>query len=374
MRQCDDRERNAIRSRPLPGIGVAIVTYNASDVILDCLETLLAAPYPDLRVVVVDNASTDGTVALLRDWAEGCLPWSPAAPFPFEPPIPQPKPLDLLEHETGEQVQAGAVTLVRSEVNTGFAGGVNIALAVLRAIPELDLFWILNPDTIVPTGAPRSFGETASAMPDAALIGGRILYATDAQTIQYDGGGRQNIWTGISRGCNRGRIHARTPPPDPARFDFISGANMMATRRFLDRAGPLREDYFLYYEEVDWAFHRGELRLAYAPGGTVYHHAGSAIGSGNLGRRATSFSNYFMYRNRMRLIARFNPVALPVTYAYSLAKIGQLLLWGGAWEEAAAAFRGMHGMGPPTSVRERIAPVDRIRAFGRPDRQHREAD
>ena len=346
----------------LPGIGVVIVTYNASDVILDCLETLLAAPYPDLRVVLVDNASTDGTPSLVRDWAEGRQQWSPTSRFPFEPPAPRPKPFDIYSDPT----RPGSVTLKCSQVNTGFAGGVNTGLEVLQmAASDLELFWILNPDTIVPARAPRGFAETAAATPDAALIGARILYASDGQTIQYDGGGWQNLWTGISGGFNQNRLDFQTPPPDPARFDFVSGANLMATRRFLDQAGPLREDYFLYYEEVDWAFRRGNLRLGYAPEGTVYHHAGSAIGSGNLGQRPSAFSNYFMYRNRMRLIARFNPPALPIAYAYSLAKICRLLLTSRAWIEAVAAFRGMHGLAPPPAVRTRIAPAAQSLAFGR---------
>lgn len=194
------------------------------------------------------------------------------------------------------------------------------------------------------------------------MLGGRVLYAGNQEMIQGDGGGWANRWTGITGGVNHAAPR-ETPLPDPAGFDFVPGANVMVTREFLETVGPMREDYFLYYEEVDWAMRRGALRIGYAPEGTVYHHGGASIGSPTAARRGSPFSNYFLYRNRQRFVARFNPAALPLAWAYSMAKVLRLLTQG-AFPEALSAFRGTNGLPPPAEVRDRIAPEARALAFG----------
>ena len=138
----------------LPVLGVVIVTYNSSDVILDCLETLLQAKGVRLVVAVVDNASPDGTPQLLRDWAAGAAPYAAPGDLPFALD-PQPKPLAL---EGGVRVpdEGHCLALLEAGVNGGFAGGVNHGLAHLAALPELDRFWILNPDCVVHPDTPRA--------------------------------------------------------------------------------------------------------------------------------------------------------------------------------------------------------------------------
>ena len=130
----------------------------------------------------------------------------------------------------------------------------------------------------------------------------------------------------------------------------------------------MAEDYFLYYEEVDWALRRltlpgGPLPLAYCPGGIVYHRAGTAIGSPTLGRPASPFSLYFKHRARIRFMRRFRPRNLPAALAYSLAKAGQLA-WQGYWTEARTILQASLGLPPPQSVRDRLSPEAATRAFG----------
>ena len=81
-----------------------------------------------------------------------------------------------------------------------------------------------------------------------ALMGGRVIYLDTPDVIQIDGGTLDRR-TGVTGNLALGRSHAATPPPDPARLDFISGASMVASRAFYERAGPMAEGYFLYYEE-----------------------------------------------------------------------------------------------------------------------------
>ena len=342
----------------LPPLGVVIVTFNAADVILDCLESLLAATDVRLDIVVVDNASTDDTLMALRNWASGISPYAPPADMPFELTVCS-KPV-VLSDAAGSLAAGHNVTLIEAGVNGGFAAGVNRGLAFLAGRPGIDRFWVLNPDSAVPPGTAQAFA-TKSGPGEFSLMGGRVIYLDDPDKIQIDGG-LINWWTGVT-GNTHQYMAATTPSPDPASFDFITGASMVVSRSFYDRVGPMAEDYFLYYEEVDWALRRGDLPLAYCPGGIVYHRAGTAIGSPTLGRPASPFSLYFKHRARIRFMRRHRARNLPFALAYSLAKAGQLALQG-YWLEARTILQASLGLPPPKTVRARLSPEAAIRAFG----------
>jgi GT2 family glycosyltransferase len=326
---------------PLPSpLGVVIVAYNSAEVILDCLETLCAAALDGtaLRIMVVDNASSDGSARAVADWASGARPWTAPADLPFAPP-PLPKPLP-----------AGLLTVVPAEVNGGFAAGVNIGLRRLFADPEIARVWLLNPDSLVPPGTPAAFA-THDPGP-FALMGGRVTYADPPDMIQIDGG-TLNRRTGVTGNLNLGRSFATTPAPAAAEMDFVTGANFVASRAFWEHAGPMPEDYFLYYEEVDWALRRGDLPLALCPAARVYHRAGTAIGSPTLGRPASPFSLYFKHRARLRFVRRHLPGARATAWAYTLAKAAQYRLKG--WhEEARAVLDGARDGPLPPEIRIRL--------------------
>ncbi len=181
--------------------------------------------------------------------------------------------------------------------------------------------------------------------------------------IQIDGG-TLNRRTGVTGNANLGAPHPTSPMPQADRLDFITGASMVASRAFWEVAGPMPEDYFLYYEEVDWALRRGDLPLAVAPGAIVYHRAGTAIGSPTLGRPAAPFSLYFKHRARLRFVRRHFPQNLLVAWAYTLVKAGQYRLKG--WrEEAAAVIAGARQAPPPQAVRARLEAPAAAHAFGR---------
>ena len=320
-----------------PVMGVVVVTYCASDVIATCLETLLGAQDVALRIVVVDNGSPDDTLAVIRDWARGVTPFAASLPFDV---TPAPKPVPLDGSGAGHHV-----TLIATGQNMGFAGGVNVGLAHLAQDAAIDRFWVLNPDCAVPPATAAIF---ANAPDGFSLMGGRIVFQDTPDQIQIDGGVIR--WgTGLTKNLNHTRNPAKTPWPDSTALDFISGASMVASRAFYESVGPLHEDYFLYYEEVDWA-QRRNLPLAYAQGAVVYHKGGSEIGSRRGAQKASALSLYFIHRARMRFLWRFRRTGLPGAVAYSFAKAGQLALTGDT-AGAVALLRGTFQLRAPAAVR-----------------------
>lgn len=351
-----------------PDLGVVVVTYGASDEIAGCLESLMAARAEAggerLRVVVVDNASPDDTVATIRGWADGSLPFAPPPNLPFDLAA-VPRPIRLVEGEPGKAPDpSAAVTLIHSGTNRGFAGGVNVGLAHLAQDQKIGHFWVLNPDSMAPPASVSALLSRLAEGESYGLMGGRVIYLDRPDTIQIDGG-LLNRWTGVTGNYNLGRSVDSTPP-DPAMLDFITGASMVASRAFYEMAGPMREDYFLYYEEVDWAMRRGDMSLAYCDGLRVYHWGGTAIGSPVVGRRAAPFSLYFKHRGRIMFERRFAPWALPVAWSYSLAQAARLALLQRSPDAAWAVLAASFGLPVPTAIRCRIGPEAAALAFGEP--------
>ena len=328
-------------------MGVAIVTFQSAAIIGDCLSSLAASQSVRLRIVVLDNASSDETLAAIRAWAST-----------------QPEGFRFEEADLGAIGVARAdLTLLRSPVNGGFAYGTNCCLKLLLADPALDLFWLLNPDARARPEAAQHYVAAGGEGP-FALLSGRTLFADDPRIIQTDGG-RVSRLTGSCTSVNRGEDVSRAVMPAAGTLDYCTGANMVVSRLFVERSGLLPEDYFLYYEEVEWAMRRGSLALRVVPLAVVDHLGGTSIGTGIVGRRSSPFALYFSFRGRGRFLRRCFPASLPLGIAFGMLKALQLLAADGAPAEAWAVLTGTLGLAPPASVRARLDPAAQVLAFGR---------
>jgi GT2 family glycosyltransferase len=331
-------------SRPTP-MAVVIVTYNSADVIEDCLDSLLASEGADLRVIIVDNKSTNASIETVLGWAErkGIVAEDHA-----------------VDAERSPLTELPWLTLIRSPIKKGFAGGVNIGLRWALPHSEIDLFWILNPDCIVEPQTAKAFVDCAAKSGAFSLMGGRVVFPEPVGLVQSDGG-KIKSW-GACYSLNQGMSVETSTPAVAVDLDFVSGANMVAARSFIEAVGLMKEDYFLYYEEVDWAARRGAFPLVWCREALVAHHVGTAIGSGSFDRQASAFAEYFNNRNRMWFIWRFRRWTTPFAYAGSLARSLRLLLRGDA-SAAISAFMGISQLPPPRAVRAKVADEARDLAF-----------
>ena len=329
-------------------LGVVVVLYDSADVIEACLRSLLRQSEAIGRIVLVDNHCPKGSADAVEKTATALG-----------------LPVRELRSQDGSIPAEGSIELIRAAANLGYAGGVNQGLMHLHADPRIDYFWVLNPDCELSEGCADRLLRAAdhAILKDGfALLGTRILYNSETSTVQSDGGVCCK-WTGRCRNLNQGLTPADAKRVGDEKIDFVSGASMVASRRFLDQSGLMPEEYFLYYEEVAWARRRQELPLIICHDAVVQHHGGTAIGSGSPDRAASPVSSYFNFRNRMRFVAKHRPATLPVSYCFSLLKAGQTLLKGNL-HSAIAAFRGMHGLPPSKQVRMRFDQQAQHFAFG----------
>lgn len=331
-------------------VGVVVVTYNASGVILDCLESMLASTDVDLRVVVVDNASSDDTVATIQNWAVDPTGWTQAPGDHFAPVTHGPITLTTSVPAAGKN----EIALLASDENTGFAGGVNIGMRLLQADADIDYFWVLNPDCVAENATGATLVNFADKSGPFSIMGGRVYLKTPPLTIQVDGG-RVNFLTGICNPYNLLLQGRDVPTPASETLDYISGAHMFASRVFVDTVGLMNEEYFLYYEEIDWCCRRGDLPLLFCPDAPVHHEAGHSIGSAHIERGPSAMAAYFTGRSRMRFMKTHKPMSLPIVYLYSTAK--SLKFFAKKNPEAGfAMLRGISGLRPPLKVRNILSP------------------
>lgn len=307
---------------------VVILNWNGKTDTLACLDSLLASEGVDFRVAVCDNGSSDGSLAALDAW--GLKRFGPAF-----------RRLDA--NEVGSQTPAAheRFFLIDNAANLGFAAGNNVGLRWALRDPACRHVWLLNNDTVVAPDALSQALAHLAARRDVGLCGSTLVYAHDRQTVQAWGGSAYSRWSGRTR-----HLGAHSPlaqrPADPttveAEMACVVGAAMLVRREWLETVGLLGEDYFLYFEEIDWATRAaGRFRLGWAPGSIVFHKEGASIGTAPGG--GSPLSAYYLFRNRVRFAWRFNRARLPVVLAFTLLDVAKLALRA-RWPQARAALRG----------------------------------
>lgn len=310
-----------------------LVNWNGWRDTVECLESLLGSTLP-LRIVVVDNASSDGSPAQIADWAEGRLPAaaSDAAMAAFSSP-PVPKPIELMRLDAVAARLAPSppapLTLIEAGANLGFAGGNNAGLAYLLRDPAIDYAWLLNNDTVVETAAAAALLAQLDATFNVGMCGTVVRYYHRPGTLQCLNGSRFNPWTGITTGIAVNQ--PASTPYDPAAVaqatDMVLGASLAVSRRFVERVGPMAEDYFLYFEELDWAYrNRGRFTTGFARGAVVYHREGGSIGSSSAKGARSAKADYWLLRSRLKFVRRYLPLMLPWHWLLTLALIARRLL------------------------------------------------
>ena len=237
---------------------VIILNWNGAADTMACLDSLSNMKGPLPRVLVCDNASTDDSWLNLRSYKTN--------------------------HATLD------IQLIQTGSNLGFAGGNNAGLKIALSDPKMDFVWLLNNDTIVAKDALSELQAYMKRHPEVGICGSTLLYADEPGTIQAVGG-RHHPWLGVSE-----HVLGHQPYSEPLcstvkldDLDYVVGASMFVRRIVLEKVGLMYEDYFLYYEEIDWATRMKRLlpamTLGYAARSIVFHKEGASTQTSDRGRK-----------------------------------------------------------------------------------------
>ncbi len=301
----------------LPAVAVVLVNFNGWHETVECLDTLLAQDYPRYHVFVVDNASGDGSTGHIAAWCARPVRAAGWQDFPgvrrlTAATAPAPVPLRRSSASEGALPAPAAdcpVTLVDAGWNGGFAAGCNVGMRA--AGDRYEYYWLLNTDTVVEAGALRALVERAGADRELGIVGSTLRFYRRPGVIQARGGSSLSPRMLVLRHIDEFRPVDGVPADAgavEAALAYVHGASMLVSRHFLEAVGPMQEDYFLYYEELDWACRgAGRFRLGYAAGSHVFHKSGATSA-----RTLRTFSMQLRYRNLVRVASRFFPERLPL--------------------------------------------------------------
>jgi GT2 family glycosyltransferase len=294
-------------------VAIVLVNWNGWRETIECIDSVLAQAHRNFQLFIVDNDSQDLSIERIIAWcsAPAVDPgWrrqpgvdrhtdrSPRRGVPH-------RVVDRVEQALPSIVDGCAVTLIRSGANLGFAGGCNVGIRA-AGLDEFAYFWFLNPDTVVERRALIELIARAESQPGMGIVGSTLLFYDRPDTVHALAGGCLNRLNASSRHIGEGSSISEVPSDGSAverELTFVCGASMLVSTSFILKIGLMQEDYFLYYEEVDWAI-RGldHFRLGFAPKSVVFHKSGA-----NSSKIMPLFTAGFYYRSRLRFVSRFLP-------------------------------------------------------------------
>jgi len=135
--------------------------------------------------------------------------------------------------------------------------------------------------------------------------------------VQARGGGWYCKWIGLPWHIGQlGRANDEINISRVERWmNYVVGASLCVSRDFLEQIGLMCEDYFLFFEETDWAARsKGRFRLAYAQESVVYHKVGQSIGTSSVPSKKSLTCDFFALRNRLKFSRCYYPYTLPTIY------------------------------------------------------------
>lgn len=306
---------------PAPRIYVVVLNWNGWRDTIECLESVFRLEGAAITAVVCDNASDDESVGQIEAWAKGEVGAQRSPMLPAEP-VRKPLAFRRLSRSQAEREPSDGLALVLIDTggNLGFAGGCNVGIRHALRDPRCSHVWLLNNDSVAAPDALARMLALLSSRPRVGLCGSQVCcYERPAMVQTF--GGLLNRWFftthSLANGATAGAL------PEPAKVDYVPGASMLATRAFLENVGLMSEDYFLYFEEIDWAVRaKGRFELAVCSASVVFHRGGASIGTpGDKGERGLR-SEFYLLRGRLLFAKRVFPWRLPTAY---LGMVGSLL-------------------------------------------------
>lgn len=325
-------------------VAILIVSYKCAFAVRSCIESLCALKYASFEIHVIENGGREHYADLKASLSD-LMHFEGRAPAGAE--NVQDRHCGVLKHRNNRVFLSAAAS------NLGFAGGVN---AMLRAIEDSDwsAVWILNPDTRVDPNSLSALMKYASDS-GAAIVGSRLIHEDSRKVQLYGGHWRPWIARGLALGLGSAAEAAADVTAIERQLDFVSGASMLVSRAYISRIGLMDEGYFLYYEEVDWCFRRGDFRLGYAHDSIVFHDNGLTTGASMSKKTMSPLSVYLDERNKLIFSRKYFPRRYPFTVLICLLLTAQYLR-ARAFSNFVIALRGwwagVRGQrGQPTKLR-----------------------
>ncbi|KFD38704.1 glycosyltransferase family 2 protein [Schleiferia thermophila] len=245
--------------KSFPLVSVLSVNFNQTQMTLELIDSLKKVSYPNVEIVIVDNGSEkDSPDAIPKTFPE--------------------------------------IKFVKTGKNLGFAGGNNFGLKHCTG----EYIFFVNNDVLVTPGFLEPLVTHFQQHPECGMASPRIVYHQPPGLLQYAGTTPINPYTVRNKGIGY-------KEPDVGQYrdirptSYIHGAAMMVPRKVIEKVGEMYEDYFLYYEEVDWneRIRKAGYEIWYVGTSQIIHRESVSVGG------MSPLKVYYLNRNRL-LFARRN--------------------------------------------------------------------
>lgn len=267
---------------PAPRVCIILLNWNRPGDTLECIWSLRESSYAHYQIVVVDNGSTDDSLARLRR-------------------------------------DGGELTLLAAGQNLGFTGGNNHGMEYALA-HGADYVWLLNNDTLVPPQTLATLVQAAESEPQVGIISPKILFHPDRRLLWFGGADYDQRFL-IGRCPGYGQV-------DNGQFDraqdvaWVTGCAMFIRRRVLEDIGLLCDEYFSNAEDLDYCLSAAQAgyRIRYVPAAVIWHKEAVAFGGHDTPRYV-----YYQTRNLLFLHNRWARPArrLLISQIYALLYFGK---------------------------------------------------
>ncbi len=307
-------------------IYILILNYNGYEDTIAALETIVNSDYLNYQIIVVDNNSTDNSMEYLLNWAEGSYYTvnDDTQPLNILRNKKIQKPISYTYYENENIVNQknysnnsypSPIIFIQSGKNLGFAGGNNIGLKYILKKNNFDYVWLLNPDTLIKPDTLSNLVAYANGLEkNVGIIGSALLYYDKPDTLQALGGSFDPFFCTGKHICGHQKYDDIDKKFfDSDKIDMVIGASMLIRKDVLHKVGLLSEEYFLYYEEIDYALRakKHNFKLSLCIDSIVYHKEGSSINKENINLTVSEFSDFYAMRNRLIFTKKFYPYLLP---------------------------------------------------------------
>lgn len=257
-----------------PLVSIIALNWNTTEVTCDFLRSVQSQnTYSNIEVIIVDNASKE-------------------------------------DPEQAFRTVCPAVKYIRTEKNLGFSGGNNAGIAIAKG----EYLFIVNNDTEFTPGLIERLLEIFEAFPDAGIASPKFHYFYNKGIIEYAGYNKVNIFTG--RNSMIGNKEKDEGQYDDIRPTFYAhGGGMMVKREVLHKAGTLPDEFFLYYEELDWSerIRKQGYKIYYQPKALIYHKESMSTG------KSSPLKTFYLTRNRILFMRRNMPLGSLLVFLVYLA-------------------------------------------------------
>lgn len=291
---------------------IIILNWNGWKDTIECLESVLKSDYKNYQVIICDNHSQDDSVNKIKLWAEGKL-------NPFKSKVESidstsvEKPIQYREYSWNDIKDISSIKqdecsliLLKIEENKGFSGGNNVGINFALKQKDTKYIWLLNNDTVIKRDTLTQLIGYFKSRKNIGICGSKLMQYYNPDSVQSLGG-RYNKWIGTNSNIKKIR--------EMKKMDYVIGASMLVSKELINDIGMLSEDYFLYFEELDWAL-RAKMKYTIdcACSSIVYHKEGASIGSNSNGKLRSELSDYYLIRNRLLITKKFFKYCMLTVY------------------------------------------------------------